>query len=208
MKSLIPVSIAALVVYTSLSYNRATADWPQFLGPNGDAIVDATPPLSWNEEQNVTWKTPISGKAWSSPVVSGESIWLTTATEDGHQRSVLRIDKSTGNITLNKKLFDVAEPQFCHKMNSYASPTPVMEGERIYVTFGAPGTACLDTQTGEVRWQRTDIECNHFRGAGSSPILHKNLLIMNYDGSDHQFILALNKQTGETVWRTKRSIDF
>src|SRR6185503_11377175 len=86
--------------------------------------------------------------------------------------------------------------------------TPVIEPGRIYVTFGSPGTACLDTKTGRVLWERRDFECNHFRGAGSSPILHENLLVMNFDGSDHQFIVALDKQTGRTVWRKERSIDF
>ncbi len=187
----------------------ARADWPQFLGPTGDSQIDASVPLTWSEgSDNVRWKTAIHGKAWSSPVVADDSIWVTTATEDGKELSVLRVNKQSGEITLDQKLFDVAEPQFCHKFNSYASPTPVIEGDRIYVTFGSPGTACLDTATGEVLWERTDIECDHHRGAGSSPILFEDLLIMHYDGSDHQFILALDKKTGETAWRVGRSIDY
>src|SRR5262249_41743267 len=87
-------------------------------------------------------------------------------------------------------------------------PTPVIEEGRVYVTFGSPGTACLDTTTGKVFWERRDLECNHFRGAGSSPILHGDLLLMNFDGSDHQFVIALNKKTGQMVWRTNRGIDF
>jgi len=122
--------------------------------------------------------------------------------------SVLQVDKNTGEIALDRKLFDIASPQFCHKFNSYASPTPVIEEGRVYVTFGSPGTACLDTKTGEVLWQRTDFVCNHFRSAGSSPILFGDLLLMNFDGSDFQFIVALNKHTGKTVWRTERSIDY
>ena len=118
------------------------------------------------------------------------------------------IDRDTGKVIHDLKLFDVAKPQYCHPFNSYASPTPAIEAGRIYVTFGAPGTACLDTQTGKVLWTRRDIECNHFRGAGSSPILYSNLLLLNFDGSDHQFVVALDKQTGRTVWQKKRSIDF
>jgi outer membrane protein assembly factor BamB len=106
------------------------------------------------------------------------------------------------------KLFDVANPQFCHKFNSYASPTPVIEAGRVYVTFGSPGTACLDTETGQVLWERRDFVCNHYRGAGSSPVLHGDLLLMQFDGSDHQFVAALDKKTGRTVWRKERSIDF
>ena len=78
----------------------------------------------------------------------------------------------------------------------------------MYVTFGSPGTAAIDTKTGKVLWERRDIECNHFRGAGSSPLLFGNLLIMHFDGSDRQFVIALDKRTGKTVWRTERSIDF
>jgi outer membrane protein assembly factor BamB len=187
----------------------AHANWPQFLGPDGTGIATTgKPPLKWSETENVKWKTPVHGKAWSSPVVWGDQIWVTTATEDGRELSVLQLDKHTGKIVRDQKLFDIADPQFCHKFNSYASPTPVIEEGRVYATFGSPGTACLDTKTGRVLWQRTDFVCNHYRAAGSSPILYGDLLIMNFDGSDHQFIVALNKHTGETVWRTERSIDF
>jgi outer membrane protein assembly factor BamB len=106
------------------------------------------------------------------------------------------------------KLFSVEKPQFAHQFNTYASPTPVIEEGRVYVTFGSPGTACLDTRLGKVLWERRDFVCNHYRGAGSSPILHNRLLIMHFDGSDHQFVVALDKETGKTVWRTERSIDF
>ena len=117
-------------------------------------------------------------------------------------------ERDNGKIRLDQKIFEVEKPQFCHPFNSYASPTPVIEAGRVYVTFGSPGTACLDTRTGQVLWERRDFVCNHYRGAGSSPILYGDLLIMNFDGSDHQFVVALDKQTGKTVWRTERSIDF
>src|SRR5213076_416382 len=88
------------------------------------------------------------------------------------------------------------------------SPTPVIEEGRLYVTFGSPGTACLDTKTGEKLWERTDFVCNHFRGAGSLPIVWGGLVIMNFDGSDFQFIVALDKKTGKTAWQTTRSVDY
>ena len=154
------------------------------------------------------WKTAIHGKGWSSPVIWGAQVWLTTATEDGTELSVLCVDKETGKVLRDEVLFRVATPQFCHKFNSYASPTPVIEEGRVYVTFGSPGTACLDTKTGAKLWERTDFVCNHFRGAGSSPIVWGDLLIMNFDGSDHQFVVALDKKTGKTVWETKRSVDY
>jgi outer membrane protein assembly factor BamB len=132
---------------------------------------------------------------------------VTTATEDGTELGAVCVDRETGKIVHDEKLFSIATPQFCHKFNSYASPTPVIEEGRIYVTFGSPGTACLDTKTGKKLWERKDFVCNHFRGAGSSPIVWGDLLIMNFDGSDAQFVVALDKKTGKTVWRTERSVD-
>ncbi len=186
------------------------SDWPQFRGPNGDGHASAANkvPTTWSTNQNVKWKTPIHGKAWSSPVVWGQQIWLTTGTPDAKQLFVLCVDAGSGKILREQKLFEVERPQFHHPANSSASPTPVIEEGRVYVTFGSPGTACLDTQTGKVLWERRDIECNHYRGAGSSPIIYRDLLIMNFDGSDAQFIIALDKKTGKTVWRKDRSIDF
>src|SRR5262249_22779501 len=118
------------------------------------------------------------------------------------------IHRERGKIIRDLKLFDVVRPQYAHPFNSYASPTPVIEPNRVYVTFGSAGTACLDTKTFHVIWERRDIECNHFRGPGSSPIIFRDLLIMDFDGSDQQFVIALDKRTGRTAWRTKRSIDF
>jgi outer membrane protein assembly factor BamB len=187
----------------------AADDWPQFRGPRGDGRTDATGlPLTWSETEHVKWRTPIHGRGWSSPVIGGSQIWLTTATEDGQELSVLCVDKESGKVIHDLKLFRVEKPQFAHKFNTYASPTPVIEGDRLYVTWGAPASACLETTNGKIVWQRRDIECNHYRGAGSSPILYGNLLIMNFDGSDHQFILALDKKTGKTVWKQQRSIDY
>lgn len=184
-------------------------NWPQFRGPTGDGHSDAHDlPTTWSEHEHVRWKTPIHGRAWSSPVIWGSQIWLTTASEDGTKLDAVCVNRETGAILFDLHLFDVEHPQFAHQFNSYASPTPVIEEGRVYVTFGSPGTACLDTQTGKVIWQRCDFVCNHFRGAGSSPIAFGRLLIMNFDGSDHQFVVALDKANGRTVWQKERSIDF
>jgi len=197
------------VALTALRLDAAETNWPEFRGPSGDGLSTSTNlPLRWSEEQNVKWKTPILGKAWSSPVIWGQQVWLTTATTNGQELSAVCVDPGTGRVLQDLKLFDVAKPQYCIPFNSYASPTPVIEAGRLYVTFGSAGTACLETQTGRVLWTRRDIECNHFRGAGSSPILYSNLLFLNFDGSDHQFVVALDKQTGRTVWQRNRSIDF
>lgn len=187
----------------------AASEWPQFRGPRGDGTSDARGlPLAWSETNNVKWRTPIHGKGWSSPVVWGNQVWVTTATEDGLQLFALCLDRDSGKVVKDLKLFDVAKQTDIRKYNTYASPTPVIEEGRLYVTFGSPATACLDTKTGKVLWERRDLECNHYRGAGSSPIVFGDLLLMNFDGSDHHFVIALNKNTGKTVWRQERSIDY
>jgi outer membrane protein assembly factor BamB len=188
---------------------RGAENWPQFRGPDGTGHSDARGlPLNWSETQNVVWKTPIHDRGWSSPVIYGKQIWLTSASKDGRELFVLCLDRDTGKILKDSKLFDVPQPQFIHPFNTPASPTPVIEEGRVYVTFGSAGTAAIDTKTFRVVWERRDIQCNHFRGAGSSPVLFRNLLLMHFDGSDIQFVMALDKRTGKTVWRTDRSIDF
>ena len=202
-------STAILLFATLASIASAGENFPCFRGPNSQGIADGVGlPVTWSESKNIVWKIPIHGKAWSSPVIWGSQVWLTTATPDGHELYAVCLDRETGRILLDKKLFDIAQPQYIHPFNSYASPTPVIEDGRVYVTFGSPGTACLDTRTFDVLWQRTDFVCNHFRGAGSSPLLYQDRLIMDFDGSDFQYVVALDKKTGKTLWRTNRSIDF
>jgi len=200
------LSLAFVVATTPL---LAAEHWPEFRGPTGDGHSDSSGlPVLFGDGSNVKWKTPIHGKGWSSPVIWGAQVWLTTATENGTELSVVCVDKGTGKVLRDEVLFRVAAPQFCHKFNSYASPTPAIEEGRVYLTFGSPGTACLDTKTGQKIWERTDFVCNHYRGAGSSPIIWEDLLIMTFDGSDHQFVVALDKKTGKTIWETKRSVDY
>jgi len=200
-------SLAILTL--TLSSLSAAENWPQFRGPDGTGHSDARNlPTSWSESKNIVWKTAIHDRGWSSPVIYGKQGWLTSASKDGRELFVLCLDRDTGKIVKDWKLFDVAQPQFIHPFNTPASPTPVIEEGRVYITFGSPGTAAIDTKTFKVLWERRDIECNHFRGAGSSPIIFRNLLLMHFDGSDVQFVIALDKNTGKTVWKTQRSIDF
>lgn len=198
----------AIVVATLLIAPALRAEWPQFRGDGTGRTESRNLPLTWAEDKNVKWKVAIHGRAWSSPVIHGNQIWVSTATPDGRKLSAVALDRVSGRIVHDLELFQVEKPQFAHAFNSYASPTPIIEPGRVYVTFGSPGTAAIDTKTGKVVWERRDLECNHFRGAGSSPILHGNLLIMHFDGSDVQYLVALDKRTGKTVWKTTRSIDF
>jgi len=193
----------------SLASAFAADHWPQFRGPNGDGHSGAKGiPLTWSETDNVKWKTAIHDKGWSSPVIWGSQIWLTTASDEGRQLYAICVDRDTGRMVHDLKVFEIGGQPDIRKFNTYASPTPVIEESRVYVTFGSAGTACLDTKTGKTLWERRDLECNHYRGAGSSPIVYQDLLIMNFDGSDHQFIIALDKKTGKTAWRQQRSIDY
>lgn len=202
------VAAALLLMLTARGVQAGDA-WPQFRGPTMQGVSDAKSlPLHWGDGQNVAWRTAIHGKAWSSPVIWGRQVWMTTATSDGHELYAVCVDRDSGQVVHDLKLFDIAHPQYCIPFNSYASPTPCIEAGRVYVTFGSPGTACLDTQTGKVLWARRDFVCNHYRGAGSSPLLYKNLLIMHFDGSDYQYVVALDKETGQTLWRTDRDVDF
>jgi len=201
--------VATLIALAAVSLGPAGEHWNQFRGPNenGHAPADKLP-LKWSEKENVTWKTAIDGKAWSSPVVWGDQIWLSNATPDGKQLSAVCVDASSGRIVHNIVVFNIAEPMFCIDYNSYASPTPVVEEGRLWVHFGSAGTACLDTTNGNVLWKRQDLPCDHLRAPGSSPITFRNLLYLTFDGADFQYVAALDKETGETVWKTDRTIDY
>jgi hypothetical protein len=172
----------------SLTFTASPAcgadNWPEFRGPTGDGQATAKGlPTRWSETENVCWKTAIHDKGWSSPVVWGDQVWLTTARADGKEYFALCVDRNSGNILHDIKVFEVAKPEFCHPFNSYASSTPAIEAGRLYAHFGTHGTACLDTATGKILWERRDLHCNHFRGAASSPILFGNVLILIFDGS-------------------------
>lgn len=185
-------------------------NWNQFRGPNGDGVSTATnlPALIEEGSPVITWKTPIHGKGWSSPVVWGNRIWMQTAPENGKSLFAVCVDAESGKIVHDIKVFDVDDPKFCHPTNSYASCTPFLEAGRVYVHFGRYGTACLDSETGKTLWSRRDLTCDHFRGPAASPIVDGDLLFTAYDGIDVQFVVALNKNTGETVWNTKRDIEY
>ncbi len=185
------------------------ANWPQFRGPRGDgSTVAAALPLTWSETENITWKTPIAHRGWSSPVIWGKQVWMTTATPDGKVMYAVCVDAGTGRIVHNIQLFENAKPEFRNPLNSYASPTPCIQAGRVYVHFGTYGTACVDTATGKIIWQRRDLHCDHAQGPGSSGVLHDGKLYLIFDGMDVQFVIALDADTGKTVWKTPRNVKF
>ena len=182
--------------------NRYVGNWK-----NG--IIDGQKrglPISWSEEKNVTWKTKIEGKAWSSPVIWKDQIWLTNSSANGKSMDAICINTNDGKIAYNLNLFknETVEP-LGNNVNSYGSPSPVIEEGMVYIHFGSYGTAAINTTNGKESWRRTDLKCRHFRGPGSSPILYEDLLILTMDGIDYQYIIALDKKTGATKWKTERS---
>lgn len=179
--------------------------WTHFRGSNLDGIsTDSQPPVFWNDSTNIIWKTDIKGKGWSSPVVLGNQIWITTAAEDGTEMSGICADFGTGRILFDILLFKQDDIYRKHPVNTYATPTPCIEPGFVYFHFGSSGTACVRTGDGSIVWKRDDLKCDHVQGPGSSPIIYKDLLILHFEGSDQQFIVALNKRTGETIWKADR----
>jgi len=186
-------------------------DWPQFRGPAGDGHSAAkNPATTWTDTENVLWKTKIHDKGWSSPVIVGDQVWVTTATEEGHDLFAVCVDRKTGAVVHDLKLFSVKNPPNTKSFNSFASPTPAAEPGRVYVHFGSFGTACLDAKTGKAVWRREqgELPCDHFRNPASSPVLWKNLLILTFDGFDKQYVAALDKDTGKVVWKEDRNIKY
>jgi outer membrane protein assembly factor BamB len=204
---------ANAMVFTTV---LAHADWPDFRGPGhsghvtgpGDSTLIGLP-LVWSETNNVKWRTPIPHKGWSTPVVLGNQIWLTTAPASGREFFAICVAADTGKILSNERIFQCETPEpLGNNLNSYASGSPVIEPGRVYVHFGSYGTACLDTASFKVLWKRDDLPCRHFRGPGSSPVLFNNLLILTMDGIDFQYLVALDKLTGKTVWKTERTANW
>lgn len=206
------------------------AGWPQFRGPGGQGHADARDlPMRWSETEHVAWKTPIPGRGWSSPVILHDGIWMTTAVErpasdelkatrlkgrpDANQLAVVGsvslrvvgVDRASGRVTTDEELLSIDDPGAIHSLNTYASPTPVIEDDRLYCHFGTYGTVCWNTDARRIVWQNTALHVEHQNGPGSSPILWGDFLIFHCDGIDQQFVVALHKATGEVAWRTKRS---
>ncbi len=207
---LLGVGCVLLLTQISPAQTTEAANWFQFRGPLGNGTAPGQqPPTTWSVGENVRWKTAIHGRGWSSPVVLGNEVWLTTATLDGKQQFAVCVDLETGQIKHDKLIFENVEVQKDHhETNTYASPTPILDDKYVFVHFGSYGTACLRRDTCEVVWQRRDLPCNHFRGPGSSPVFYKNLLIFHQDGFDFQYVVALDRATGETVWKADREIDY
>ena len=191
-----------LLVFLHPLQGRAE-DWPQFRGPGGQGhSSEGEPPLLWSETGNIAWKVPIPGLGWSSPVIRGEQIWITTSLDDGHSLRALCLHRESGQLLHDVEVFRKDDPGPIHSKNTHASPTPVLEGDRVYVHYGAHGSACLSSD-GIILWKK-ELKYQHRHGPGGSPVLFKDLLIVSCDGTDVQYVVALEKQSGEIRWKRNR----
>lgn len=222
----------SLGVLGLLSTAVSAAEWPQFRGPAGDGHSAARGlPTAWSESEHVDWKAAIPGRGWSSPVIADGVVWLTTAVEhpatpEQTERALktklagnpmakqlnivgsitlraVAVDLATGKILRDVHLFDVADPEPVHSLNSYASPSPILDDDRLYCHFGTFGTAAVDVRSGTVLW-RTRLPNEHSVGPGSSPALFEDKLIIPCDGTEAQYVTALDVNTGKPVWKTPR----
>ena len=185
----------------------AADDWREFRGPTGQGHApDVALPLEWSETDNVVWKSPVPGRGWSSPVIADGRLWLTTSIDSTGNGSLrlLAYDTETGNEVVNREIFRVDDTDAPNPKNSLASPSAVIDpnGERIYVHFGAYGTAAVTTD-GAIVWS-TRFPYISQHGNGGSPVVHEDLLILSIDGYDTAYVVALDAATGEERWRTMR----
>jgi outer membrane protein assembly factor BamB len=174
--------------------------WPQFRGPDGQGTSPAKGlPLTWSNTENVAWKVPVPGSGWSSPVIEGDQLWLTYGEGEGRSLHALCLSTSTGKPICDVEVFALPDGFKVHRVNSHASPTPILHDGHVYVHFGPNGTACLTT-AGKTVWS---INLPHVTGYGpsSSPVLYKDLLIVTCHGTDVRYLAALDKKTGEQRWK-------
>lgn len=195
----------ALGLLVATAAVAAADEWPQLRGSRAGHAGDGLP-LTWSEQENVAWKVPIPGRGFSSPVVLGGRVWMTTALVEEHSLRALAVDAASGTIAVDVEVFRPPAWQASHLENSYASPTPVIEPGRVYVHFGTYGTAALSTVDGRVLWTNDELRLDHEVGPGSSPILWRDLLIVNCDGTDQRYVAALDKASGRIAWRSRRSM--
>lgn len=207
-------AFAGIIVVCLAAAPARSDHWPEFRGPTGQGLVPkGSLPTHWDAKKNVVWKTPLPGRGWSSPILYDGRLFLTTAVPLGDDPKcdqslrALAVDAANGKLLWERELFKQdGKAEAVHDKASHANPTPITDGDRVFVHFGTHGTAALD-RDGNVLWKRTDLKHRPWHGNGNSPILVDNLLVINVDGADVQYVIALDKATGKPVWKTDRKID-
>lgn len=209
-----------LVVAFAVASGARAENWPQFRGPTGQGIsTERNLPTEWSKDKNVAWRTDIPGDAWSSPVVWADRVFLTTAMDSGSACHVMCVDAKGGKVLWDVEVFHQT-PSRKESKNSYATPTPVTDGQRVYAFFGGGGAVAM-TFDGQVVWKNTDNVFYSQHGLGASPILYKDLLFMPWDQSikdgpekrigwqipwDKSYVWALDKETGKERYKAMRGM--
>lgn len=206
------VRSAFLTFFSCMSVCSAT-DWTEFRGPQGQGHSDSVNlPRNWSETENITWKVKTEGIGWSSPVVANDRIYLTTSvplnTDEQSPQSLrtICIAAGDGSVIWDIEVFqNNGEGVEIHSKNSHASPTPVIDGDRVFVHFGPHGTACLKLD-GSIVWENNELKYEPQHGNGGCPAVAGNVLVICCDGKDQRYVAGLNKQTGRQIWRTERKL--
>jgi len=201
----------SVLLIALLALPAQAEDWPQFRGPTGQGhSTEVGLPLDWSESRNIVWKVPVGG-GWSSPAVAGGRVWLTVVVETRNARGdritaslrAVSLDAATGRELVNVEVFWIDSAGAINVKNSRASPTPIVDGDRVYVHFGADGTAALST-SGQILWT-TRLRYDSQHGNGGSPVLYRDLLIVNCDGwGDEAYVVAIDTATGRNRWKSPR----
>jgi len=205
-------TVAVILLSTTFAARAQADDWTEFRGPTGQGLSTATGlPTHWSTSQNVAWRAELPGQGWSSPILLGKRLDLTTAVpieSDASGPQSLRalcMDAGSGDILWNVEVFQQPARAPMHGKNSHASATPVTDGKRLFVHFGPHGTACLNLGNGKVQWRNEDLHYSPVHGNGGSPVLVEGLCVVSCDGSDQQFVAALDQKRGNVRWRTDRN---
>jgi outer membrane protein assembly factor BamB len=222
------LAVLCVVLVSGLAGAVGAGNWPQFRGPDAQGVLDgAGLPDTWSATENVAWKTDVPGRGWSSPIVWGERVFVTTAVNLGeskeakkglyfggeqkdapqsaHQWKVLCLSLTDGKVLWERQVHEGVPSQPIHIKNSYASETPVTDGKYVYAYFGNVGVYCLDFD-GNVVWEKAiePHKMNMGWGKASSPALHGGRLYIQNDNSEDSHLLALDAATGNEIWRVPR----
>ncbi len=206
----------------------ATPEWPQFRGPGSTGITadDPSLPTTWSPTKNVAWATTIPGSGWSSPIVSGNLVFLTSvlspepvkapkaglylgpkppAPTAEHRWMAYAVDFTSGKIVWEKELHRGVPPQSRHEKNTFAAETPVTDGDNFYAYFGNVGLFCLD-RAGKVLWKQSwaPVPTRLGWGTAASPVLHQDRVYVVNDNDAKSYLVALDKKTGQQIWKTDR----
>ena len=202
--------------------------WPQWRGPLGTGVApDADPPVEWSENKNIRWKIPLPGSGHSTPIVWGDHVFITTAVPYGdameprhttapgahdnvpithhHRFVVIAVNRRDGKIAWRKTVHEELPHQGYHYTGGLASSSPVTDGEQLFASFGSPGLYCLDLD-GKLLWEKKlgEMQIKHGHGEGSSPVLHGDTLVVNWDHEGQSFVIAFDKRTGKRRWKIRR----